>query len=213
MLYSREGRVFPVPGPSVTESFWSGPSRSLLRRFVALAPRGATLEFAADRIVTGLQESIRELNDRGEDLCKRLGIDPSLRYELVSLYGTNVVYGNTIRDIDASARSLETQVPVTPLHTTQLTGHTPFNEVRSTLDRLLRPEDVSFAFHSSPSFASPTCKKWECGPSVACGFSLPMGNEPRTYKTGPCSTCSLLAPALTGRRFPGLVSSRHFWPC
>ena len=140
VLYGREGRVFPVPGPSVTESFWSGPSRSLLRRFVALAPRGATLEFAADRIVTGLQESIRELNDRGEDLCKRLGIDPSLRYELVSLYGTNVVYGNTIRDIDASARSLETQVPVTPLHTTQLTGHTPFNEVRSALDRLLCPE-------------------------------------------------------------------------
>ncbi len=39
--------------------------------------------------------------------------------------------GNTIRDLDAAARSLETQVPVEgDLNTATLTGHTPFDEVR-----------------------------------------------------------------------------------
>jgi Helicase conserved C-terminal domain len=140
VLYRRDGRVFPVPGPSAGDSFWSAPTPNLLRRFVSLAPRGATLEYAADRILTVLQQSIRELNEHQQTICAELGIDPKIAGELVSLYGTNVVYGNTIRDLDASVRSLETQVPVTPLHTSQLTGQTQFDEVRSVLERLQTPE-------------------------------------------------------------------------
>jgi hypothetical protein len=140
VLYRRNGRVFPVPGPSFSESFWSAPTPSLLRRFVSLAPRGATLEYAADRILTVLQQSIRELNENQQTVCADLGIDQSIAADLISLYGTNVVYGNTIRDLDASVRSLETQVPVSPLHTSQLTGQTQFDDVRSVLGRLQAPE-------------------------------------------------------------------------
>jgi superfamily II DNA or RNA helicase len=51
------------------------------------------------------------------------------------------VYGNTIRDLDAASRSLETQIPVEgPLNTATLTGQTDFDQVRITLDRLQTPE-------------------------------------------------------------------------
>jgi hypothetical protein len=141
VLYCRKGRAFPAQGPSTKESFWSAPTPHLLRRYASLAPRGATLEFAADRILTELQRAVRELQQPAGALYADLGIDAAAREHLVSAYGTNVVYGNTIRDLDASVRSLETQVPVTPLHTAMLTGHTPFNEVRSILERLQHPED------------------------------------------------------------------------
>jgi hypothetical protein len=140
VLYRRQGRVFPIPGPSVAESFWSADTPNLLRRFIALAPRGATLEYAVDRILTVLQESIRTLNENPDQVCQEIGVDSSFASHLVSLYGTNVVYGNTVRDIDASVRSLETQVPVSPLHTAQLTGQTQFDHVRAILDRLQSPE-------------------------------------------------------------------------
>ncbi len=139
-LYQRRGRVFPTQGPRVNESFWSCDSQQRLRRYVALSPRGATLEFASDRLVTELQTAIRELQDEPTRLCAQIGIDVANAEEICLLFGTNVIYGNTIRDIDASVRSLETQVPVEPLIAAQLTGHTPFSEVRSILHRLEKPE-------------------------------------------------------------------------
>jgi hypothetical protein len=139
-IYRRHGRVFPLQGPSIHESLWSGTSTSLLRRFIALAPRGVTLEFAADRMLTSLQSAIRELVADPVQVCTSAGIPTAMAAELVSLYGTDVVYGNTIRDLDASLRSLETQVPVGKLITAQLTGQTLFSEVSKTLERLERPE-------------------------------------------------------------------------
>ena len=141
VLYRRVGRVFPLQGPTIGESFWSTNSSEMLRRYVALAPRGATLEFAADRILTGLQQAIRDLIADPASVCSQIGIESRHANEVISLFGANVVYGNTIRDIDASVRSLETQIPVSPLITAQLTGHTPFGEVRSILERLENPED------------------------------------------------------------------------
>jgi hypothetical protein len=72
-----------------------------------------------------------------------MGVDPALAPFLVSHYGTNVVYGNTLRDLDAAMRSAETQVQVkSVLNTASLTGRTDFEEVRQTLERLEHPEDT-----------------------------------------------------------------------
>ncbi|WP_339612794.1 helicase-related protein [uncultured Rubinisphaera sp.] len=141
VLYRRQGRVFPALGPTATESFWTVESDDLLRRYVAIAPRGATLEFAADRIVTILQTAVRDLLTDQNGVRAALGVDDEEAKMLVDLYGTDVVYGNTIRDLDASVRSLETQIPLEPLKTATLTGHTPFPEVRDTLERLEHPEE------------------------------------------------------------------------
>jgi hypothetical protein len=141
VLYDRRARVFPVPGPSPGHSFWSRDDDSLLRRYVAVAPRGATLEFATDRIITELQRAVRRLLQDPALVCREMGLREECVGEVVSLYGTNVIYGNTIRDVDASLRSMETQIPVSgPLFTARLTGDTPFERVRETLDRLQQPE-------------------------------------------------------------------------
>jgi hypothetical protein len=80
------------------------------------------------------------LLDDAAGVCMEIGIDPSLAPEILSLYGTDVVYGSTLRDLEATLRSLETQVPVDPLVSVPLTGRVPFDEVRRTLERLERPE-------------------------------------------------------------------------
>ena len=126
VLYRRTARVFPVQGPTAARGFWSTASDQLMRRFVAIAPRGVTIEYTVDRILTELQTCIRRLVEAPEEVCRSAGIDRRFAADLVSLYGTNVVYGNTIRDIDGVMRSLETQVRVgTALNTATLTGATP----------------------------------------------------------------------------------------
>jgi len=142
VLYSRRGRVFPVPGPKSEEGFWTTESSELARRFVALAPRGTTIEYAVDQATTSLQRAVRDLVARPVEICNEIGVDSSLAPRLVNLYGVDVVYGNTLRDLEAVQRSFETQIRVDgQLEQASLTGRTPFDEVRQTLDRLERPED------------------------------------------------------------------------
>lgn len=113
-----------------------------MRRFVALAPRGVTLEYMTDNVVTTLQKSIRWLLEQPSLAAKEIGVPVEVLPELVSLYGTNVVYGNTLRDLDAVDRSLETQIQVEDghLNTDSLTGRREFEGVRQILHRLENPE-------------------------------------------------------------------------
>jgi hypothetical protein len=141
VLYRREARVFPLQGPSATEGFWSVDSNSLMRRYLAIAPRGVTIEYTVDRLLTELQRSIRRLVANPAAVCQEAGIDPRHADLLISLYGTNVVYGNTLRDLDAVTRSMETQVLVDgPLNIDSLTGRTDFEVVGGILQRLEHPE-------------------------------------------------------------------------
>jgi hypothetical protein len=141
VLYRRAARVFPVPGPGLGEGFWLSDSGRLMRRFVALAPRGVTLEFCVDRILTVLQRTVRRLRSDPERVSQEIGIPPHHAEDIISLYGTNVVYGNTLRDLDAVVRSVETQVRVDgSLQAASLTGRTDFDEVRAILKRLEEPE-------------------------------------------------------------------------
>jgi hypothetical protein len=141
VLYSRQARVFPQPGPRAGESFWSKPTTSVLRRFVAIAPRGVTLEFVSDRTTNILQESVRLLLHENErkKVLQDAGIDPVHADALVSMYGTDVVYGSTLYDVEAAQRSLDSNATV-QINSEQLTGQTAFDDVRAILDRLENPE-------------------------------------------------------------------------
>ncbi|VBU35395.1 helicase-like protein [Burkholderia pseudomallei] len=143
VLYRREARVFPQQPPVDGKGFWATDSENLMRRYVALAPRRLTVEFVIDRLVVTLQKAIRNLLQHPGEICEQLNIDPSYASMLVELYGTNVVYGNTLQDIDAVVRSSETQYAELdpPLNVATLTGRTDFNEVRGTLARLESPEE------------------------------------------------------------------------
>ncbi|MDF2995119.1 MAG: hypothetical protein K0R27_756 [Xanthobacteraceae bacterium] len=142
VLYRREARVFPQPPPLDGAGFWAADSDRLMRRYVALAPRRLTVEFVVDRLIVTLQSAIRRLLHEPAELCAELGVDPSHAGFLVDLYGTNVVYGNTLQDIDAVVRSSETQYAelTPPPNVETLTGRTDFEDVRKTLDRLEHPE-------------------------------------------------------------------------
>jgi hypothetical protein len=141
VLYRRAARVFPVPPPRTGAGFWTAESADLMRRFVAIAPRGVTVEYTVDRLLTELQACVRSLATLPVQTCSAAGIDPSHAPMLLDLYGTDVVYGNTLRDLEAVARSIPTQLQATgPVHTAELTGGTDFAEVRKTLERLQAPE-------------------------------------------------------------------------
>lgn len=142
VLYQRRARVFPQPPPREGFGFWTSDSSILMRKYIALAPRSLTVEFVADRVIVSLQSAVRQLMVDTDRVSAALGIDPLYKEFLVDLYGTNVVYGNTLQDIDAVIRSSETQYAgLTPQpNVAELTGKTPFDEVRQTLSRLERPE-------------------------------------------------------------------------
>jgi hypothetical protein len=200
VLYGRSARVFPVPGPSPGHSFWSRDGGGLLRRYVAVAPRGATLEFATDRIITELQRAVRRFLQDPARACRELSLPEGCIGQLVSLYGTNVIYGNTIRDVDASLRSMETQILVDgPLYTARLTGDTPFERVRETLDRLQQPE-AEFADRVHVVGASSMMSH---GVDIDRLNSMVMLGMPLTAAE------FIQATARIGRTYPGVVFVIH----
>ncbi|HEC16006.1 MAG TPA: helicase [Sedimenticola sp.] len=198
VLYRRSARVFPLPGPSITEGFWSSASNKLMRRYVSLAPRGVTLEYAVDRTLTELQIAIRDFLADPTAVCNDAGIEPEFVDSLVSLYGTSVVYGNNLRDLDAVMRSLETQVRVgedKTVNTASLTSRLPFEEVRKTLARLERPErDFEDRLHviTASSMMSHGVDIERLNTMVMLG--LPLGTSE-----------FIQATARVGRAWPGLV--------
>lgn len=139
-LYRREGRTFPLPGPRASHSFWSKESTRLARRYVGLAPRGVTLEYANDQLVETLQRTVRRAVDDPDGVAHEAGVPRDAVPELVSYYGVDVVYGSTLKDVEAAARSFESQIPIPRLNPVTLTGRTPLEDVRVALRRLKNPE-------------------------------------------------------------------------
>lgn len=140
-LYRREGRTFPRPGAQAGRSFWSRDTDVLARRFAGLAPRGVTLEYATDQLTESLQRVTRRAVDDPAAVAAAIGVDVDLMPQLVWNYGIDVVYGSNLKDVEAVARSFDTQIQLDrPVNAATLTGRTPLDEVRSTLARLVDPE-------------------------------------------------------------------------
>lgn len=199
VLYQRTGRVFPQPGPYAGESFWTAPTQQPLRRFVAVAPRGVTLEHVSDRTLDTLQRCVRELIDDPAKVCAEAGIDPEHTEQLISLYGTNVVYGTTLYEVEAAARSLGSNNTVEGINVEQLTGQTEFDEVRAILDRLEKPEkDFAERVHvvAASSMLSHGVDVDRLNTMVMLGLPLTTAEFIQTT-------------ARVGRRHPGLVYVLH----
>ncbi|TCT21223.1 helicase-related protein [Thiobaca trueperi] len=200
VLYRRSARVFPVPPPRSGGGFWTSDSSGLMRRFIAIAPRGVTLEYTVDRLLTELQIALRGLAEDPVSICAEIGVDPSSAGDLLSLYGTNVVYGNTLRDLEAVMRSMETQVIVPgQINTATLTGKTDFGEVREILERLQSPEaEFEKRLHiiSASSMMSHGVDVDRLNVMVMLGIPLSAAEF-------------IQATARVGRRYPGIVFVVH----
>jgi hypothetical protein len=140
VLYRREGRSFPLPGPQAGRSLWSRETDSLARRFAGLAPRGVTLEYSTDQLTESLQQAVRRAVDDPASVAAEIGVDPGVVPLLVLTYGVDVVYGTNLKDVEAVARSFDSQIRLDRVNAATLTGRTPLEEVRATLARLTHPE-------------------------------------------------------------------------
>ncbi|EJB5292126.1 helicase [Vibrio cholerae] len=201
VLYRRKGRVFPVPPPKEGAGFWTADSTDKMREFIAIAPKGVTIEYTVDRLLAELQKSIRRLQEHPQETCSEIGIPIHFSEELVSLYGTNVVYGNTIRDLEAVTRSAETQLSEVhgKINIASLTGKTEFKEVSNILNRLDNPEsefDERLHIIAASSMMSHGVDIDRLNIMVMLGI--------------PLSTAEFIqATARVGRRYPSLVFVVH----
>lgn len=199
VLYDREGDVFPLPGPEHGVSFWTRDTPLLARRYVGLAPRGHTLEFANDRLAESLQRAVRRLLTEPNAVCLEARISRAHVESLLSLYGTHVCYGTKLTDVDAAVRSFETQPGVEPLNVSRLTGDTELEEVRQVLARLAAPED-----------------RFDDRIHVVCASSMMSHGvdvdrfNVMTILGLPLATAEFIqASARIGRRYPGIVFVLH----
>lgn len=199
VLYRRCGRLFPTPGPWPDRSFWAVRSQRVARVFCGLAPRGVTIDYAADRCNETLQKAVRRALREPDAVAEEAGVDERLIPELVSLYGVGVVYGCTLKDVEAAARSFETQIDVAPLNHVTLTGRTPFEYVREALDRLKSPEpEFERRIHlvAASSMLSHGVDVDRLNAMVMLGVPLTVAEF-------------VQATARVGRRYPGLVIVLH----
>lgn len=199
VLYRRTGRVFPQPGPSAGESFWTRRTEAPLRRFVAVAPRGVTLEHVSDRTISVLQESVRWLHTDPELVCAQAGVDAAHAPDLLSMYGTDVIYGTTLYDVEAAERSLASNSTAGEMTSVQLTGQTDFDHVRAILDKLEHPEpDFDDRIHvvAASSMLSHGVDVERLNVMVMLGLPLSSAEFIQTS-------------ARVGRRWPGLVHVLH----
>lgn len=200
-LYQRRARLFPAPGPQSGVGFWSAQSDEPMRQFVGIAPRGLTLEWVNDSIVRVLQKCIRDLVENTNAVCGQLGIAPSFAPQLIDEYGTQVVYGNSLRDIEAVYRSGDMQPNISghPVNWENLTGKTNFADVTNTLKRLQAPEaDYYERIHAitASSMMSHGVDVDRLNAMIMLG--LPLG-----------AAEFIQATARVGRKFPGLVFVVH----
>lgn len=199
VLYQRAGRVFPQPGPRSGESFWTGRSDAPLRRFVAVAPRGVTLDHVSDRTLDTLQNAVRELAADPDRVCAEAGVDTRHADRLLGLYGTDVVYGSTLYDVEAATRSIASNTTAEGINAVQLTGQTAFDDVRDILERFEHPEpDFRDRIHvvAASSMLSHGVDVERLNVMVMLG--LPLANAEFIQTT-----------ARVGRRYPGLVHVLH----
>lgn len=199
VLYRRAGRVFPEPGPASRQSFWSRLGPEAMRRFIAVAPRGVTLDHVSDRTLDVLQTAVRELHAHPDEVCAQTGIDSRHVTQLLSLYGTDVVYGSTLYDVEAATRSLANNTSSEGINAVQLTGQTDFDEVRHILERLEHPEEqFKERIHvvTASSMLSHGVDIERLNTMVMLGL--------------PLSTAEFIqTTARVGRRYPGLVYVLH----
>ena len=85
----------------------------------------------------------RAVDDARRRGSARSASTPQSIPQLVLAYGVDVVYGSNLKDVEAVARSFDSQIQLDRVNAATLTGRTPLDEVRTTLARLTIPRTTS----------------------------------------------------------------------
>jgi len=158
-----------------------------------------TLEYANDQLIETLQRSVRRGLDHPDEVAREVGVLAAALPDLVWAFGVDVVYGSTLKDVEAAARSFEAQIPIDHLNPETLTGRTPLEDVRSVLERLTNPEA---AFEDRIHLIAASSM-------LSHGVDIDRLNE--LVMLGlPLSTAEFIqTTSRVGRTFPGLVFVLH----
>jgi hypothetical protein len=81
-----------------------------------------TLEYATDQLTESLQQAVRRAVDDPASVAAEIGVDPGVMPPLVLTYGVDVVYGTNLKDVEAVARSFDSQIRLDRVNAATLTG-------------------------------------------------------------------------------------------
>jgi hypothetical protein len=145
-LFGLRSIVVPLPGPSLDESFYWRRLDRPMRRFVGIQPNRTTAEQALVRILQAFHEEIRRLEEEGPGRIDGLRAMPRPGFDaLLDVYRVSLTYVTSLVDFGKLRRSMDTQVNeflrrrrVPTIDVRELSGDTPFDDVRVTLDHLER---------------------------------------------------------------------------
>jgi hypothetical protein len=146
-LFGLPSVVVPLPGPTLRGSFyWRLHEEQPLRRFVGVLPHRATSEQTMARILQAFHRAVRYLERDARAALPTLAYlsDADLA-TLVDMYRVSLTYVTSLVDFGKLRRTMESQVNEhlrslgwRQLAVRELSGDTPFDDVRWTLDDLQR---------------------------------------------------------------------------
>jgi hypothetical protein len=147
-LFGLPSVVVPLPGPTLRGSFyWQLRDDQPLRQFVGILPHRTTPEQTMARILQAFHRAIRRLEQRGRAEVPRLAHLSDADFgALVNFYRVSLTYVTSLVDFGKLRRTMESQVNehlrsrgLKELVVRELSGDTTFDDVRSTLNDLQRP--------------------------------------------------------------------------
>jgi len=157
-LFGLDSVVFPLPGPSLSGSFyWTLKTGSPLRRFVGILPHRSTAEFTLVRILESIHLAVRRAEDAGPAVVPGLSdVSGEDFAALLDLYRVSLTYVTSKLDFGKLRRSMDTQVNeflrrmgVREVKTRDLSADTPFGKVREALDDLKTGGDTEAVIATS----------------------------------------------------------------
>ena len=147
-LFGLPSVVVPLPGPTLKGSFyWRLREAQPLRRFVGVLPHRATSEQTMARILQAYHGAIRRLETERSTAMPALShLSDGAFDDVVSLYRVSLTYVTSLVDFGKLRRTMDSQVNehlraagLRELVVRELSGDTPFDDVRATLNDLQRP--------------------------------------------------------------------------
>ncbi len=144
-LFGLPSVVVPLPGPSLRGSFyWQLRDDQPLRRFVGVLPHRATADQTMARILQSFHRAVRRLERDGKAAVPSLdGLAEAEFAAVVDRYRVSLTYVTSLVDFGKLRRTMESQVNehlrsrgLKELGVRELSGDTPFDDVRATLNDL-----------------------------------------------------------------------------
>jgi len=202
-LYQREGRRFPVNGPTAGENFWSYTVEGRpLRRYLGLRPRRIAYTTATIETALTHRRWLDQLAARPEDLLAEAGLPADVAHLAVAqeaaqdLYDVFLAYALRNDDLGQFMREERLRDRNTLGNWAQVNGDADPGQIREYVRRLVNPA----AYPPEEQVKTIVATK-----AIGHGFDVARLGVMVMMGTPTQASEVIQASARIGRRFPGLV--------